>query len=243
MRLFSRPRKIEVFARYCLYSSISHKKERHSFFSRENCYRNLLATTKEEKNIEITFFLDTFHGDGNDHFLQNAPYPVIKIKEGSEAGSFLKMLEHVEKKKLAPDTLIYFLEDDYIHRPGWAKILREGIDLNLAGYITLYDHQDKYHPEYKDLSSQILLSPSTHWRTTPSTTNTFAMLFSTLQSHLDVHREFSINRKISEDHKKFLALGQKGALLLSPIPGWSTHMEPRYESPCIDWEKVLSNTL
>lgn len=243
MIFFSKPRKIEIFARYCVYSSISNKKERHSFFSRENCYRNLISTLQGEKNVSLTFLLDTYYGDDENHFLRKSPYPVVKIKEGNEAGSFLRMLEYVEERKLSSDTLIYFLEDDYVHQPGWVKILREGIDLNSNGYITLYDHQDKYFPEYKELTSHVLLSSSTHWRTTPSTTNTYAMLNSTLKSHLAIHKEFSQNRKISDDHKKFLALGEKGSVLISPIPGWSTHMEPKFESPCVDWEKVVSKTV
>jgi hypothetical protein len=57
------------------------------------------------------------------------------------------------------------------------------------------------------------------------------MRFSTLKEHLSIHRRFSQGRKISADHDKFCCLGKKGAMLISPIPGWSTHAEKEFASP------------
>jgi hypothetical protein len=92
---------------------------------------------------------------------------------------------------------------------------------------------------YKDLTSKIFHTSSCHWRTTPSTTNTFAMRYSTLMEHLPIHRQFSSGQKISADHEKFLELGRQGALLISSIPGWSTHIESNLVSPCTDWEMLF----
>jgi hypothetical protein len=214
--------KIEVFVRHCNFSAASAHKKRPLGFSRETCHQNLLDTI--DSRVNLTFFLDT--ATEGDHFIQGR---AIEIKEGTEAGSFLRMLDHVEKLDLHPDTLIYFLEDDYLHQPGWVDILFEGFSLD-ADYITLYDHRDKYM-HYPKLKSQIFITPSTHWRTTPSTTNTYAMRFSTLKEHLPIHRRYSLGRKISADHDKFCCLGKKGAMLISPIPGWSTHAEKEFASP------------
>jgi glycosyltransferase involved in cell wall biosynthesis len=214
--------KIEVFVRHCLYSSASAHKKRPVDFSREACHQNLLDTL--DSRVNVTFFLDTAHP--GDHFLKNQ---AILIKEGTEAGSFLRMLDHVEKLPLHPDTLIYFLEDDYLHRPGWVDVLFEGFS-TCADYVTLYDHRDKYMI-YPKLTSKIFLTSSCHWRTTPSTTNTYAMRFSTLKKHMAIHRAFSLKRKITADHDKFCALGKKGAMLVSPIPGWATHADPEFGSP------------
>lgn len=214
--------KIEVFVRHCNFSAASAHKKRPEGFSRKACHQNLLDTI--DSRVNLTFFLDT--ATEGDHFIQGQ---AIEIKEGTEAGSFLRMLEHVEKLDLHPDTIIYFLEDDYLHRSGWVDILLEGFMLD-ADYVTLYDHRDKYM-HYPKLKSQIYITPSTHWRTTPSTTNTYAMRFSTLKEHLPIHRRFSLGRKISADHDKFCCLGKKGAMLISPIPGWSTHAEKEFASP------------
>lgn len=222
---------IEVFVRHCNYSSASAHKKRPAGFSREACHRNLLATS--DSRVHFTYFLDT--AKEGDHFIQ---LEAIKIKEGTEAGSFLRMLEHVEGLTLHPDTIIYFLEDDYLHRPGWIDALFEGFSTE-ADYVTLYDHRDKY-TIYPKLQSKIWVTPSCHWRSTPSTTNTYAMRFSTLKRDLHIHRRFSLERKITADHDKFCFLKKRGAMLISPMPGFSTHAEPEFASPCVDWEPFYS---
>lgn len=232
---------IEVFIRHCNYSSVSAHKARFESFSKERCFRNLLTTLEDEKKINVTFFLDTFHSMEGEHFIRGQDrYPVIEFKAGSEASSFLFMIEHVYSQKFSPGTIIYFLEDDYLHLPHWPQILREAFTLPGIDYATLYDHKDKYFfPQYADLKSKLLHTASCHWRTTPSTTNTYAMLFKTLQKHIDLHRCYSLGRTISADHEKFTKLGQEGAVLISSIPGYSSHAEPDYASPCTNWEQIF----
>lgn len=232
---------IEVFIRHCNYSAVSAHKERFADFSKERCFDNLLATLEGEKNINVTFFLDTFHPMETEHFLgKQKRYPVIEFKGGSEAASFLFMLENVYNRKLSSDTIIYFLEDDYLHLRCWPQILREAFTLPSVDYATLYDHKDKYFlPQYADLKSKIFHTASCHWRTTPSTTNTYAMLFKTLKKHIDLHRCYSLGRTITADHDKFSKLAEEGAVLISSIPGFSTHAEPDFASPCKDWDAVL----
>lgn len=234
------PPRIEVFVRHCNYSSVSQHKARFPSFSRERCYENFLHTLDKDF-IHVTFLLDTFHTSFEEHFvLKQNRFPVVQIKEGTETGSFLRLLDYVEQLNLKPDTIVYFLEDDYVHREGWADILLEGFTLPNVDYVTLYDHKDKYFlPSYENLQSQIFYTHSCHWRTTPSTTNTYAMRFKTLKKHMDIHREFSQGRRITEDHAKFLKLGEMGATLISSIPGFATHAEPDYASPCTDWDKLL----
>ena len=176
-----------------------------------------------------------------EHFLhQQTRFPVHVFKAGTEATSFLYMLEYVKQQKFSADTIIYFLEDDYLHRPHWPKILREAFTLPNVDYVTLYDHRDKYFlPQYTELKSKIFHTESCHWRVTPSTTNTYAMRFKTLQNHIDIHRSFSLRRTITADHDKFIKLAEEGATLISSIPGFSTHAEPDYASPCTHWEKLF----
>lgn len=226
--------------RHCNYSSASAHKERFSFFSHKRCFQNLIETL-DSSPINVTFLLDTFHPSLETHFIaQQTQFPVIEIKAGAEGESFLQMIDHVAAQKFSPETIIYFLEDDYIHKKGWIDILREAFTLPNVDYATLYDHKDKYFlPDYEELRSRIFHTASCHWRTTPSTTNTYAMRFKTLLRDYDVHRAFSEGRKITEDHAKFCCLSNQGAVLVSSIPGWATHAEPKFASPCIDWEEVL----
>ncbi len=229
------PGKIEVFSRHCPLSSASSHKKRIPGFSKVGCYQNLMETI-DLNRANITHFLDV--AGGNADYL---PKQTIQINEGTEAGSFLRMLEYVISLPLNPETIVYFVEDDYIHKPLWVNILQEAFEIPNIDYVTLYDHNDKYFfPIYAKLTSQLFVTPSCHWRTTPSTTQTFAMRFKTLIRDLSIHRKYSTNRKISADHEKFLHLGKKGAVLISSIPGWSTHAEPEFASPTIDWAKFFT---
>ncbi len=219
--LFKKKRPIEIFVRHCNYSAVSAHKKRFADFSKERCFDNLLMTLAEEENVNLTFFLDAFHPMQTEHFLyKQQRYPVIECKAGSESASFLFMLEYVYRKKFSSDTIIYFLEDDYLHLPLWPRVLREAFTLPEVDYATLYDHKDKYFsPEYGALRSKIFHTASCHWRTTSSTTNTYAMLFKTLQKDIDLHRLFSLGRSVTADHEKFCKLAAQGAVLISFDPG------------------------
>ncbi len=234
---------IELFVRHCHFSAISQHKQRFPEFTKRRCYENFLRNL--DSRVRVTFLLDTYHPMDTTHFVkEQTRYPVIEIKEGKETGSFLRLLDHVMQRELDPETIVYFLEDDYIHRPRWVDILLEGFTLPQADYVTLYDHKDKYFAQaYKNLKTKLYHTASCHWRTTPSTTNTYAMKFKTLKRDLKIHREFSSKGAISKDHEKFCKLHKTGAQLLSPIPGWSTHAEPDFASPCISWENLLKETL
>lgn len=230
--------KIEVFVRHCGFSSISQHKQRFPGFSRELCHRNLLETIDRTK-ANITFFFDAAKRDLASHFLKTTP--VIEISEGTESGSFLRLLDYVTKLPLHPETILYFVEDDYLHRPFWTEVLFEGFSLPGVDYVTLFDHRDKYFdPMYRKLTSRLFVTPSCHWRSTPSTTQTFAVRFKTLLQDIAIHRKYSTGCPISKDHAKFLHLQRRGSLLISSIPGWSTHVEPPFASPCTDWEALLS---
>ncbi len=234
---------IEVFVRHCHFSHVSAHKTRFPGFSRERCFQNLIDSLQGERKVRVTTLLDTFHPMTSEHFLyRQSHFPVVDYQAGSEAASFVYLLDYVLGLDLDPDTIVYFLEDDYFHRPHWPSILREGIQLPGVDYVTLYDHRDKYEsPDYAQLLSKIFCTESCHWRTTPSTTNTYAMRFGVLKRDQEVHRAFSLDRSISLDHAKFCHLAQLGRTLISSLPGYATHLEPDYASPCINWKKLLKS--
>lgn len=232
--------KIEVFVRYCFYSEASFHKNRLKNFSHEKCFQNLMKTADFHR-LNFTFFLDTFYCKEQGHFIQEQNrFPLIEIEAGCEAKSFLTQIDYISMQRFSPDTIIYLLEDDYLHREGWVDTLLDGFTIPGVEYVTLFDHKDKYFfPEYKELTARIFHTKSCHWRTIPSTTNTYAMRFDTLKKHIAIHREFSLERKITADHEKFTNLSKKKALLVSPMPGWSTHVQLEYISPCHEWERYF----
>jgi hypothetical protein len=111
----------------------------------------------------------------------------------------------------------------------------EGFNELNSDFLTLYDHPDKYSSKaYKYLQSSVKRTTSIHWRTIPSTTNTFAFRYRTLQdfkSIFDVHWL---------DHEKFLAFWNEGKTLHSPIPACSTHCMSNLLAPGIQWEKEMT---
>ena len=159
--------------------------------------------------------------------------------------SILNLLEYVERQEFEDDTILYFLEDDYLHKPGWVSIMREGFDYLNNEYLTLYDHKDKYTlPMYSELQSRITITPSVHWRTTPSTTNTYAMLAKTFRYHIKIHKQFcDLRQGNTWDHFKFKKLWSIGSSLVSCVPGYSTHCDGVGLSPVINWQEIASNQM
>lgn len=146
---------------------------------------------------------------------------------------------------LPDDALIYFVEDDYLHRLGSRTILLEGLDL--ASYVSLYDHKDKYIPaamggnkyigDDATEETRVGLSKNSHWKLTNSTTMTFATSVKVLKEDEAIWKKWTLGQ-YPHDFNAFIELRQKGRSLITPIPGWSTHCEPKWSAPLIDWEKI-----
>lgn len=180
--------------------------------------------------------------------------------------------------RYAPDDKIYLLEDDYLHLPGSREAILEGLEI--ADYVTLYDHPDMYHTDgrgdnpfvHDDMPrSSIYLTPHTHWRSILSTTMTFAARAKTLIEDCAIWNHFCTGRIPADFHafivltgqddmneaKRFAQIGRgdllqlvvnnflsgrRKRLLISAIPGLSTHTDmcrgTALLSPLIDWSKV-----
>jgi hypothetical protein len=230
--------KIEVFLRHCYYSKIQEQpnKERPEWWNKEKVFQNFKNTLNSE-TTNYTIIYDEHYGKIENTFLSEEKNVHI-INAGGEAKSFLRTLEYILSKNFDDETIIYFLEDDYVHRPNWDVILQEGFTLPVS-YVTLYDHRDKYTEMYKDLMSKILITQSSHWKPIPSTTNTFATKFKTLKEDKLIHYQYSTNVEPTADHQKFLDLNQRGRYLISCLPGYSTHAVKEWISPCINWSQYV----
>ena len=229
---------IRVFQRHCNFSSNSHNKPRPDWFDREKIFDSFMLTLDER--VDYTAFHDSGNGEIENHFLNNKDVNKISQRGGNDSQSFLNVLNHIIKQDYNDEDIIYLLEDDYLHKPGWVDILIEGFEYIGADYYTLYDHPDKYYlPMYESLQSKIIATPSAHWRTTPSTTNTYACKFKTLKEHFDIHIQYcDLVDKWVKDHDKFTHLWNMGSNLISCIPGYSSHVEGNMLSPTIDWSQI-----
>ncbi len=208
---------------------------RPEWFSYEKCYRSV-----KNDNVDLHILLDGTR-DGH-HFEFDKEDNVVEFTGGTDHDSLRFALDYVKAQNFKQDDIVYFIEDDYLHRPGWSEVMIEAFDNINSDYLTLYDHLDKYHhPGYDKLQSKVLYTKSCHWRTTPSTCNTYAGKWSTFIKHWDDHHYhwcLPENTHDGYDHTKFVRLWQAGSNLISSIPAYSTHCEKQFLSPLINWSKI-----
>jgi len=212
-------------------SDVGYKKTKPDYINNENCLKNALLTfppyeydwsiiadnISEETNNMIQKYISRDH--------------IYYVSIGHGAGTFNLALD--EALQNPDDEIIYFLENDYLHKPGSDQIIKEGFSLG-ASFIALYDHPDKYldparggnpYCEGGAEDTRVYLTDSCHWKITNSTTMTFASKVSTL-------------KRVESILRMFLELRENNELLITPIPGYSTHGETAWLSPLTDWSKI-----
>ena len=209
-------------------------KQRPEGFSYKKCLNNILNTIEGNKDIRFHLIYD-----GVCKISDSRIHHIEEFKGGSDEASFNFAWNYSKSLELNDKDLIYFLENDYLHVEDWyTKVIDLYNSFNIPGYVTLYDHLDKYtNSMYEDLQSQIYITPSSHWRTVPSTCGSFIVNKQILEEDFDIHTNFY------GDHDKFIYLGEtRGRIIISPMPGLSTHCETQFMSPIINWNNVNSNT-
>jgi hypothetical protein len=157
---------------------------------------------------------------------------IIRTSFKSGAYSFLVSVRVALNLSLDENTPVYLCEDDYLHQPHAKQLLLEGLEV--ADYCSVYDHPDKYMVEHTSPCT-LYVTPSTHWRTTPSTTMTFVTRMRTLREDAEVYQMFC-QTGYPFDHEMFLALRDKGRRLVTSIPAASTHTELDWLAPLVDWK-------
>jgi hypothetical protein len=163
------------------------------------------------------------------------------VSVGHGAGTFNLALD----KALTFDDneIVYFCENDYLHKPGSQKIIEEGLNEIGADFVSLYDHPDKYidganpYVQGGGEMTRVMLSTSSHWKVTNSTTMTFASKVKTLRKVENVLREYT-QGSYPRDFDMFVSLYNSAHYLVTPIPGYSTHGETAWLTPLIDWSKI-----
>lgn len=171
------------------------------------------------------------------------PVNIEKVSVGNGAGTFNLALD--KALTWSDDEIVYFVENDYLHKQGSPEILQEGFDLG-ASFVALYDHPDKYldpnrggNP-YCDGGAEdtrVYLTKSAHWKITNSTTMTFASKVSTLKRTEPILRKHT-NTTHPNDFHMFLELREQNELLITSIPGYATHGETAWLSPLTDWSQL-----
>lgn len=241
----------------------SYNKPKFPNATKEHCLENFLEEFSDDKTNVINIYRDRITSNLNNriedivaHYNQTRysniqVYDIPVNKGGSSAQSFSYVIH--EALKLSDDEVCYFIEDDYLHLPNSNVVLNEGIKLNPNGMISLYDCVDKYRSEHSPYvnplvgqeggeETTVFLTKSKHWKKTNSTTCSFVLRVRTLREDYEIWKKHcftNVEQKHPNDFACFCELVfEKGRVLLTPIPGLSTHCEELWKSPLIDWSKV-----
>tara|TARA_R110000744_G_scaffold7776_2_gene26735 strand:+ start:276 stop:968 length:693 start_codon:yes stop_codon:yes gene_type:complete len=186
--------------------------------------------TSAETNVMIESYINKRH--------------VKHVSVGHGAGTFNLALD--EALKLDDEKVVYFIENDYIHKMNAQKYLQEAIDMG-AHYATLYDHPDKYinatnggNPHVKGGGeiTKVFLTDSCHWKITNSTTMTFCAKVKTLREDEAIWRKYT-QGTYPKDFDTFIELRNNNRSLVSSIPGLATHGETAWLAPLTEWENVI----
>jgi hypothetical protein len=222
-------------------SDAGYNKVKPEYINNELCLKN--ATTVF-KDANWNIIADNISAETNDMIQKYKSRDHIDyVSVGHGAGTFNLALDLALKYN--DDEIVYFIENDYLHKPDSEKIIQEGFSLG-ASFIALYDHPDKYlDPSHGGNpfcgggaeDTRVYLTNSCHWKITNSTTMTFAAKVSTLKRVEPILRKWTSSTH-PNDFQMFLDLRQQNELLITPIPGYATHGETAWLSPLTDWSKI-----
>ena len=209
--------------------------------TKKHCLENCI---KEFGDKNIVIVGDRLNKETKD-YVNSLNLRLVEVDNGSGAGTFRDALDLAIKENTGDD-YVYLLEDDFLHLPGSAKLLKEGVD-RFGMYTTLYDHPDKYLNADKGGNPQIQMNSevtrlaktdSVHWKLTNSTVMSFATRVDRLKDDYELLKKYS-NGRITDSYGFFSELIQTKQLgVVSSVPGYSTHCEAAWLTPLVNWEEV-----
>ena len=222
-------------------SDSGYNKVKPDYINNENCLAN---ATKEFDDSIWSVIADNVSSDTNNMIQKYVTRNCILYTEkGNGAATFNLALD--EALTYDDDEIVYFIENDYLHKPGSQKIIQEAFELGVS-FVSLYDHPDKYIGPDKGGNpycnggaedTRVYKTDSVHWKITNSTTMTFAAKVSTLKANEAILRKHTSGTH-PNDFQMFLELREANELLITPIPGYSTHGETAWLSPFTNWKKI-----
>jgi hypothetical protein len=229
--------KLHIFYRI---SDSGYDKIKLPFINNENCLRNFCKVF--HANIENIYIIADNCSDSTlsmiREYINESNIDIVSV--GNGAGTFNIALDKC--LNLHDDAIIYFVENDYLHRSGAAEAIHEGFELG-ADFVSLYDHPDKYmdniNPYVEDGGeiTKVFLSNSCHWKLTNSTTMTFATKVNIIKQYESILRKYT-TETCPRDFDMWIDLRNHGNSLITPIPGYSTHGETAWLTPLIKWNEI-----
>jgi hypothetical protein len=231
-------------------------KRRPTFFSKWGCLMSFLRATNEIPECDVTFLCDSELPSA----ATAAMRPVGHLEYLGGVGnsrSYLAAVARLTESGLDDESLVYLCEDDYLYLPdALATLVAAGRDLDPGGYLTLYDHPDRYRRD-DDLAipgAGMAVLGGHHWRQVESTNMTFGTHVGTLRRDHRLHHLVAAHTSYPHDRELWRTLQGLGIRrpvrwlrgerpLFGAIPSLATHMEAEQLAPAVQWEKVAAASL
>jgi hypothetical protein len=126
---------LKSFLRHCYYSKLQElpDRTRPKWFNKIKVFENF-KNTLDPNLVNYTIVYDEFYGSIDKTFLQRKKCRRLLNVEVKMI-VFFKTLDIIQSRNFDDDQIIYLLEDDYLHRPGWCDIMLEGFTIN-SSYLT-----------------------------------------------------------------------------------------------------------
>ena len=253
---------MNIISIYRISDGSNAEKIKPEYATKETCLRTFV---REFGRDNLIVLCDNVSDDTFNMVHQYTNKDNIYRTQNGNTGSFLASWDLAKRitEQYGEDIIIYFVEDDYIHRRGAKQMLFEAFrDLD-ATYVSLYDHPDKYqnfkderftwahgkididengirkprHIYKKDLQCKLYISRSTHWRTVGSTTMTWACrgkdVIEDFQEMWDLH----YGKHLPMGGDTFKMLAAKGKELISSVPAYAAHAEEKWLPYFVNWEE------
>jgi FkbM family methyltransferase len=223
-------------------SDAGYNKVKPNYVNNASCLKNAIKMFPTNKFNWHIIADNTSESTNKDilNIAQNTSIDYASVGHG--AGTFNLALDYA--LTLDDNDIVYFLENDYIHRKGSYQALIAAMDHLQPSFLSLYDHPDKYldpsrggnkYCEGGAEDTRVYLAGNVHWKITNSTTMTFATTVATLKRVEPILRKWTTTSH-PHDFEMFMELREQGEILITPIPSYSTHGETQWLAPTINWE-------
>ena len=224
-------------------SDSGYSKVKPKYINNRNCLWNAVNIFKD---ADWCIIADNVSEETDVMIQEYVPKEQIEyVSVGHGAGTFNLALD--KALTFDNDEIVYFLENDYLHRPNSQKIIEEGLNEMRADYLTLYLHPDKFIPPHNGGNpnvdsdggylTKIYKGEQCLFGLFDSTTMSFAAKVKTLKDDEAILREYT-KGTYPRDYDMFMSLRDKGKSLICPLESYSTHGETKYLSPFIKWDKI-----
>lgn len=244
-------------------SKAGYKKDKPDYINNKNCLHNFLQVFIKN-NIECIkttlisdvkdFVINEYSYEEQNDYLTSLVrkkwiYDLVidEVSYGNGAESFNYALDLALKIE-DDEEIVYFVENDYLHRPNSYKWILDGLNNMNFDIVSLYNHPDKFLPPSKGgnpnvdtnggYMTKIYQGELGHWMLTDSTTMTFACKVKTLKQYENVFRKHTTGT-YPRDYDMFKELTINNQLTLAtPIEPVATHGESKWLTKFYDWSNV-----